>query len=173
MENKEKVFAEVEAELNEIFAEMDMDNQRYRQGASMLKELILVAVRYPENWAKGSYEVFGRRYNITRERIRQILWRTAAESWNIKYWKGLCERFGHNIELKFEIISKPNTEEFVTLFADNLREKYQIQPEEGEFDWSQISEEEKAILGYDETQENPIFEDEDFITVDSDENFEF
>ena len=29
------------------------------------------------------------------------------------------------------------------------------------------------MLDYDETQENPIFEDEDFITVDSDENFEF
>ena len=107
METKEKVFAELEAELDEIFAEMGMDNPRYRQGASMLRELILVAVRYPDGWWNGSYEVFGRRYNITRERIRQILWRTAAESWNIKYWKELCERFGHNIELKFEIISKP------------------------------------------------------------------
>ena len=173
MENKEKVFAEIEAELNEIFAEMGMDNPRYRQGAPMLRELILVAVRYPDGWRNGIYEVFGRRYNITRERIRVILWRTAAESWNIKYRKGLSERFGHDIELKFKIISKPNTEEFVTLFADNLREKYQIQPKKGEFDWSQISEEEKAMLGYDETQENPIFEDEDFIEVDSDENFGF
>ena len=37
----------------------------------------------------------------------------------------------------------------------------------------QLSEEEKAMLGYDETQEDPIFEDEDFIEVDSDEDFEF
>lgn len=167
MENKEKVFAEVEAELDEIFAEMDMDNQRYRQGASMLKELILVAVRYPDGWWNGSYEVFGRRYNITRERIRQILWRTAAESWNIKYWKGLCERFGHNIELKFEIISKPNTEEFVTLFADNLREKYQIQPEEGGFDWSQIAKEENADIADDNAFE--VSDLEDFVTVDDDD----
>lgn len=29
------------------------------------------------------------------------------------------------------------------------------------------------MLGYDETQEDPIFEDEDFIAVDSDEDFEF
>ena len=144
MENKEKVFVAFEAELDEIFAEMDMGNQRDRQGASMLKELILVAVCYPEGWQKGCLEAFGRRYNITRERISQILWRTAAESWNIKYLKGLCERFGHDIELKFEIISKPNTTEFVTLFADNLRQKYHIQPEEGEFDWSQISEERKC-----------------------------
>ena len=41
------------------------------------------------------------------------------------------------------------------------------------FEWPQISEEEKAMLGYDETQEDPIFEDEDFIEVDSDEDFEF
>ena len=170
MENKEKVFAALEVELDEIFAEMKVDNPRYRQGASMLKELILVAVRYPESWQKGSLAAFGRRYSITRERIRQILWRTATEVWNIKHWKGLCERFGHPIELKFEIITKPNTEEFVTLFADNLREKYHIQPEEGEYEWPQISEEEKAMFGYDETQEDPIFEDEDFITVDSDEN---
>ena len=57
------------------------------------------------------------------------------------------------------------------MIATALREKYQILPEEGEFKWPQISEEEKAMLGYDETQENPIFEDEDFIEVDSDENF--
>ena len=168
MENKEKVFAEIEAELNEIFAEMGMDNPRYRQGAPMLRELILIAVRYPDGWWNGSYEVFGRRYNITRERIRQILWRTAAESWNIKYWKGLCERFGHNIELKFEIISKPNTKEFVTLFADNLREKYQIQPEEGEFDWSQITKEENAEIADDNACE--VSDLEDFLTVDNDED---
>ena len=167
MENKEKVFMKLENELDEIFAEMDMDNQRYRQGASMLKELILVAVRYPENWAKGSYEVFGRRYNITRERIRIILWRTAAESWNIRIWKSLCERFGHNIELKFEIISKPNTKEFVTLFADNLREKYQIQPKEGEFDWSQIAKEENAEIADDNACE--VSDLEDFVIVDGDE----
>ena len=135
MENRVEVLASLEAELDEIFAEMDMDSPRHRRGATMLKELILVAVRYPEGWQKGSLEAFGKRHNITRERIRQILWRTAAESWHIKYWKGLCERFGHDIELKFEIISKPNTKEFVTMFADNLREKYQIQPEEGEFEW--------------------------------------
>ena len=29
------------------------------------------------------------------------------------------------------------------------------------------------MLDYDETQEDPIFENEDFIDVDSDENFEF
>ena len=167
MENKEKVFMELENELDEIFAEMDMDNPRYRQGAPMLRELILVAVRYPDGWWNGSYEVFGRRYNITRERIRQILWRTAAESWNIKYWKGLCERFGHNIELKFEIISKPNTEEFVTLFADNLREKYQIQPEEGGFDWSQIAKEENADIADDNAFE--VSDLEDFVTVDDDD----
>jgi hypothetical protein len=59
------------------------------------------------------------------------------------------------------------------MIATALREKYQILPEEGEFEWPQISEEEKAMFDYDETQENPIFEDEDFIEVDSDEDFEF
>lgn len=146
MENKEKVFAALEVELDEIFAEIEADNPRGRRGASMLKELILVAVRYPESWQKGSIEAFGRRYSITRERIRQILWRTAAEAWNIKLWKGLCERFGHSIKVKFEIISKPNTKEFVTLLADNLREKYHIQPEEGEYEWPQISEEDIPLL---------------------------
>ena len=171
MENKEKVFAALEVELDEIFAEMEADNPRCRRGAPALKELILVAVRYPESWQKGSLKAFGIRYNVTRERIRQLLWRTASEAWNIKHWKGLCERFGHPIEVKFEIISKPNTEEFVTLLADNLREKYHIQPEEGEYEWPQISEEEKAMFSDDGVYVESSFDDEDFMTVDSDENF--
>lgn len=173
MDSKEKVFTELEAELDQIFTEMEIDAFGYHRGAACLRELVLVAVRYPNNWQKGHFNAFARRYNLTRERIRVMLWRTSAERWNRNCRGILNEHFGHPIELKFKIISKPNSEEFVTLLADNLREKYQILPEEGEFEWPQISEEEKAMFDYDETQEDPIFEDEDFIEVDSDENFEF
>lgn len=167
MEDKQ---IELEAELGEIFAEMETGNPRHRQGVPLLKELILVAVRYPESWEKGSLEAFGRRYGVTRERIRQILWRTAAEIWHIKYRKSLCERFGHPIELKFTVISKPNTKDFVTLFADNLREKYHIQPEEGEYEWSQLPEEEKPMCSGGKVCEGLTFDDEDFITADREDD---
>ena len=130
MNNSSKVYVDIVSELDQIFAELGMGDTEYRRGAAWLKALVLFAVDCPKSWQKGHLELLGKMNNITRERVRVILWRTAAEKWNYKCWEDLCERFGYSVEVHFEIASKPNTYEFVALLADNLRMKYQIRPKD-------------------------------------------
>ena len=128
MERRDKMYTELESELNQIFTELGMEPNENR-AFMWLKELIMIAVRSPAVWSDSYLEDIGKRENLTRERVRQLLWRTAAEKWNFsKGCEVLCNHFGDSVEINFTIKSKPSAEEFVTLLADNLRAKYQIQP---------------------------------------------
>lgn len=138
--NNDTVFAKIESELNQIFTELGMADPRCNRCSSWLKMLILIAIHYPSEWNDGHIEYISRYSNITRERVRQFLWRTAAENW--KYSEGrevLCNHFGDSVEINFTIKSKPNAEEFVTLLADNLRAKYEIQPRGKRLRWSKVN----------------------------------
>ena len=138
MNNIDKVYVDIELELNHIFSELGMDDPKYHRGSAWLKSLVLIAIRYPTAWIQGHLEYIGNIHNITRERVRIILWRTAAEKWSYQCWGKLCEELSYSVEPHFAIVSKPNAHEFISLLADNLRIKYQIQPQHEGFAWSKV-----------------------------------
>ena len=138
MDNINKVYADIESELTQIFAELGMDDPKYSRGSAWLKSLVLIAIRYPTAWTQGHLEYIGNIHNINRERVRVILWRTAAEKWSYQCWKNLSEKLGYSVKPRFTIVSKPNAYEFISLLADNLRIKYQIQPQDKDFAWSKV-----------------------------------
>ena len=165
MSNIDRVYVDIESELTQIFAELGMDDPKYRQGSAWLKSLVLIAIRYPTAWTKGHLEYIGSMHNITRERVRVILWRTAAEKWSYQCWKKFSEKFGYSVAPHFAIVSKPNAYEFVALLADNLRIKYQIQPQDEDFAWSKVC---MAVIAEQpaEGNENPAFvDDDDFVDI--------
>ena len=131
MENKEKTFAAIETELAQILNELCMAPETHRD-FGWLQEVILMAVRDPVTWESQYAEYIGKRENITRERIRQILHKAVWNNWKADSGEIIKNHFGDNVQMKFEYV-KPNHVEFISLMADNLREKYQIQPEKDEF----------------------------------------
>ena len=158
-------FVDIESELTRIFAELGMDDPKYRQGSAWLKSLVLIAIRYPTAWTQNHLEYIARLHNITRERVRVILWRTAAEKWSYQCWKKLSENLGYSVEPHFAIVSKPNAYEFISLLADNLRIKYQIQPQDEGFAWS---EEFVPVISEQPTEGNEraaLVDDDDFIDI--------
>ena len=72
MENKEKAFTDLEAEVVQILSELGMDPESHRDFKG-LKEVILMAAENPFVWEARWLEYIGKRENITRERVRQIL----------------------------------------------------------------------------------------------------
>ena len=163
MSNIDRVYVDIESELAQIFAELGMDDPKYHRGSAWLKSLVLIAIRYPTAWTQGHLEYIGNIHNITRERVRVILWRTAAEKWSYQCWKKLSEKLGYSIEPHFAIVSKPNAYEFISLLADNLRIKYKIQPQDEGFAWSKVS-----VTAIDEqpvenNENSALSDDDDFI----------
>ena len=124
MENKEKVFAALEAELAEILSELGMASESHRD-FGWLQEVILMAVRHPVIWELQYAEYIGKRENITRERIRQILYKAVWNNWKADSGEIIKNHFGADVQMNFEYV-KPNHVEFIKLIADNLREKHHI-----------------------------------------------
>lgn len=124
MDNKEKIFTAIETELAEILSELGMAPTGHRD-FGWLQEVILMAVRNPLIWEAKYAEYIGKRENITRERIRQILHKAAWNNWNVNSKDVLKNHFGADVQINFEYV-KPNHVEFIKLIADNLREKYHI-----------------------------------------------
>ena len=122
MGNKEKIFAAIETELAEILSELGMAPETHRD-FGWLQEVILMAVRDPATWESQYAEYIGKRENITRERIRQILHKAVWNNWKADSGEIIKNHFGDNVQMKFEY-AKPNHVEFISLVADNLREKY-------------------------------------------------
>ena len=120
MENKEKVLMELE----QILSELCMAPTDHRD-FGWLQEVILMAVRDPATWEEEYAEYIGKRENITRERIRQILHKAVWNNWNVNSKDVLKNHFGADVQMKFEYV-KPNHVEFIKLIADNLREKHHI-----------------------------------------------
>ena len=124
MENKEKVFAELEAELDQILIELSMAPEGHRD-FGWLQEVILMAVRDPMNWEEEYAEYIGKRESISRERVRQILHKAVWNNWNVNSKDVLKNHFGADVQIKFKYV-KPDHVEFTKLMSDNLREKYGI-----------------------------------------------
>ena len=177
MENKEKVLTE----LDQIFEKLGFATRKYT--CFYLKKLIFLVIKKPDALITDEYngleykavpnkyyDQLARLTNVTMMSANMFIRHAIDDCCRYSSRRILSEHFGYPIR---NPRSRPTNGDLIFMIATALREKYQIPPEEGEFEWPQISEEEKAMLGYDETQENPIFEDEDFIEVDSDENFEF
>ena len=124
MENKEKVFAAIETELAEILSELGMASETHRD-FGWLQEVILMAVRDPVTWESQYAEYIGKRENITRERIRQILHKAVWNNWKVDSKDVIKNHFGADVQMNFEYV-KPNHVEFIKLIADNLCEKHHI-----------------------------------------------
>ena len=117
----------MEAELDEILRELGMDPDSECREFQWLKEVILLAVRYPNTWQVRYLERIGKRECITRERVRHILHKAVWDHWNVRSAFVLSNHFGQPIQTKFKYV-KPNHIEFITLLSEELRKKYPSLP---------------------------------------------
>ena len=117
---------DLKVELDHILDELNM-NPTHRDFA-WLKEVILLAVRYPNTWQVRYLEQIGKREGITRERVRQILHKAVWDHWTPQSAHVLSKHFGNPIQTKFKYV-KPNHIEFITLLSKELRNKHDIMPE--------------------------------------------
>ena len=115
---------DLETELDYILAELGMNPLGDKRDFAWLKEVILLAVRYPNTWQARYLELIGKRECITRERVRQVLYKAVWDRWTPESVHVLGNHFGHHIQTQFERV-KPNHIEFVTLLSEGLRAKYQ------------------------------------------------
>ena len=116
---------DLETELDHILAELGMNPLGDKRDFAWLKEVILLAVRYPNTWQARYLEVIGEREGITRERVRQILYKAVWDHWTPQSAHVLSNHFGHLIQTQFERV-KPTHIEFISLLSEKLREKYRI-----------------------------------------------
>ena len=165
---------ELENELDQIFEKLGFATRKYT--CFNLKKLIFLVIKKPDALITDEYngleykavpnkyyDQLARLANVTMMRVNMSIRTTIDTCCRHSSRRILSEHFGYPIR---NPRSRPTNGDLIFMIATALREKYQILPEEGEFVWSQISEEEKAMLGYDETQEDPIFEDDDFVISD-------
>ena len=114
---------DLENELDHILTELGMNPLGGKRDFALLKEVILLAVRHPNTWQDRYLELIGKREGITRERVRQILYKAVWDHWNVRSAFVLSNHFGHPIQTQFEYI-RPNHVEFAALLAGKLRSKY-------------------------------------------------
>ena len=117
---------DLETELDHILAELGMNPLGDKRDFAWLKEVILLAVRYPNTWQAHYLERIGKREGITRERVRQILYKAVWDHWNVRSAFVLSNHFGHPIQMEFEHV-RPNHIELVALLSAECREKYGIE----------------------------------------------
>ena len=122
---KDKVYFEIEEELNQIFLEMGLGGNGYVKGTAWLKELIMIGVRNPEDLKKDWLEIIGRKNGVTRELVRFSMHKAAADYWKPTTKVIMEKHFGVPLEYKF-LYAKPDQIEFVTLLYAKLREKYKL-----------------------------------------------
>ena len=112
----------LEVEINYILTRLGMDPLEDKRDFAWLKEAILLAIRYPNTWQVRYLELIGEREGITRERVRQFLYKATWDHWTPRSVHILSEHFGHPIQTKFKYL-KPNHLEFITLLSEELRKK--------------------------------------------------
>ena len=127
-EDTEDANMALESELNQILTELDMDPLGNRSDFRWLEEVILLAVRYPNTWQARYLELIGKREGITRERVRQILYKAVWDHWTPQSAHVLSNHFGHPIQTQFQRV-KPTHIEFIALLSEQLLRKQQIQAE--------------------------------------------
>lgn len=123
MMKNEKIL-EIEVELEQILIQLGMDPDGNNRGFGWLKEVILYAISHPDCWKENYLELIGKREGITRERVRQILYKAVWDHWTSQSVDVLSNHVGHSIQTQFEWV-KPSYIEFVTLLSEGLRAKYQ------------------------------------------------
>lgn len=110
---------EIEYELIQILTDLGMDPVG-RRDHLFLKEAILMAIQSPNSWENDYLDCIGRRENITRERVRQMLYKAVWNHWGANSKELLSKHFGHPIRTNFEYV-KPNHVEFITLISNEMR----------------------------------------------------
>ena len=124
MMKNEKIL-EIEVELEQILIQLGMDHDGNNRGFRWVKEVTLHAIFHPDCWKENYLELIGKREGVTREHVRQILYKAVWDNWTPKSAHVLGNHFGNPIQTKFECV-KPNHIELVTLLSEQLREQYQI-----------------------------------------------
>ena len=119
---------DLETEVDHILAELGMNPLGNRREFHWLKEVVLHAVFHPDSWKENYLELIGKREGITRERVRQILYKAVWDKWNVRSAFVLSNYFGHPVQTQFERV-KPSHIEFIALLSEQLLRKRQIQVE--------------------------------------------
>ena len=114
---------DLETELDHILAELGMNPLGDKRDFALVKEVILLAVRYPNTWQVRYLERIGKRECITRERVRQILYKAVWDHWTPQSVHILSEHFGRPIQPQFKRV-KPTHIEFITLLSEELLKEY-------------------------------------------------
>ena len=177
MENKEKVFAALEAELDEIFGKLGITARR--SACFYLKKLIILVIKKPDALITDEYngleykdvpnkyyDQLARLANVTMMRVNMSIRTTIDTCCRHSSRRILSEPVGYPVR---NPRSRPTNGDLIFMIATALREKYQILPEEGEFVWPQITEEEKVEYTNDNGYTLVHFDEEDFETIDDDD----
>lgn len=115
---------QLETELNDIMVELAIDPEEHRYFA-WLRDLVLLAAVHPDSWQDKYLIKIGLVENVTYERIRQILYKTAWDHWSVHAETVLYNHFSHSLQISFAF-GKPNHEEFILLLSNALRNKYEL-----------------------------------------------
>ena len=127
MEHKQ---IELEAEILEISAKLGMPAES--NATEILKTIILSAVTEADSFdLDDQYDKIGRAYQITRERVRQIVCHTIGNHWNRESLNILSDHFGHAVSFRERRegeapngAGKPTNGAFVEMLAEHLKQKY-------------------------------------------------
>ena len=111
------------------------------------------------------YDKLARVANVTMISVNMSIRTTIDTYCRHSSRKILSEHFGYPIR---NPRSRPTNGDLIFMIATALREKYQIQPEEGEFEWPQMSETEMAAYTNDNGCAVIDLDEEDFETIDDD-----
>ena len=127
MEHKQ---IQLEVEILEIFGKIDIPAEA--NATNILRTIILSAVTEAASFdLDDQYDKIGRAYQITRERVRQIVCHTIGNHWNRESLNILSDHFGHPVQFRERYegeapngAGKPTNGAFVEMLAEHLRQKY-------------------------------------------------
>lgn len=118
-----KTHIDILPELAQIMIDLGFNSNGRQLAFRWLEEIIILAIFYPDTWQDDYLERIGKRENLTRERVRQILYKAVWDKWS-KESKGILEKhFEHPIKTQFKYV-KPNHVEFISLISNELRKKH-------------------------------------------------
>ena len=174
MEHKQ---IELENELDQILEKLGFAARK--KACFYLKKLIILVIKKPNALITDEYngleyrgvpnkyyDQLARATNVTMMFVNMSI-RTSIDTYcRHSSRRILSEHFGYPIS---NPRSRPTNGDLIFMIATAMREKYQILPEEGEFEWPQISEEEKAEYTNDNGYTVVHLDEEDFETIDDDD----
>ena len=117
-----KTHIDILPELAQIMIDLGFNSNGRQLAFRWLEEIIILAIYYPDTWQDDYLDSIGKRENLTRERVRQILYKAVWNNWNKESKDILEKHFCHPVQTQFKHV-KPNHVEFIELIAYELREK--------------------------------------------------